>query len=265
MTSPVDIANQALDQIGARGVITSIFPSDGSQSADVCARHYQPRMDSLFRAALWNCARFQAPLTLLKARPGTLENPDGATTPTPPFPWMYEYAWPTSPFALRARYIVPMIQTGSTSAVPLTTGPSTVLPAYGGGRQPIRFLVAIDTDARGNQQKVILTDQPAAELVYTMRVDDPTLWDPELTDAAAMYLAAWIVTPIQGNLAQASRCEQSVKALVAAARVGDGNEGPNMVDTTPDWIMARSRGSGLLIPSVSQMWDALAFPGGEAF
>lgn len=265
--TPVDICNYALDQIGARASVTSISPSDGTQAGDTCARHYQPRMDSLFRSALWNCARFQTPngLTLLKARKGTPENPDGSVTSDPPFPWMYEYQWPSSPYALRARYIVPMVQSGSTTSVPLMTGPNVILPAAGSSKSPIPFLVSSDIDANGNQIRVILTNQPQAQLVYTARVTDPTLWDAELVDAASMYLATWLVTPIQGNLQQAARCQQLVKELVVAARVGDGNEGPNIVDMTPDWIAARARGSGFAMPAVAAMWDSLPFANGEVF
>lgn len=265
MVSPVDICNYALDQIAARATVTAINPSDGTQAGDVCSRNYQPRMDALFRSALWNCARFQQPLVLLKARAGTPENPSGTTTPEPPFPWMYEYATPTEPYMLRARYIMPMIQTGSGTSIPLTTGPQTVLPAFGSTTDPIPFLVATDTDAKGNLIRVILTNQPLAILVYTARVEDPTLWDPELIDAAAMYLASWIVMPVNGDLKQAAKCEAGVKMLVTEARVGDGNEGPNMTDQTPDWILARARGSGLSIPSVACMWDVLAFPSGIAY
>lgn len=265
--SPVDICNWALDQIGARASVTSINPGDGTLAGNTCSSNYQPRMDALFRGALWNCARFQTPagLTLMKARAGTPENPNGTVTPNPPFPWMYEYAWPSEPYCLRARYIIPMIQTGTGLSVPLTTGPTTILPAYGSNQPPVPFLVGNDVDDKGRVVKVILTNQPDAYLVYTMRVEDPTLWDPELIDAASMYLASWIVTPIQGNLQMAARCEAAVKQLVINARVGDGNEAPNMVDLTPDWIMARVRGSGLSIPSVAGMWDTLAFPSGVAF
>lgn len=264
--SPVDICNAALDQISARATVTSIDPSDGTQAADICARHYQPCMDSLFRSALWNCARFQTPagLTLLKARAGTPENPDGTTTPNPPMPWMYEYACPSAPYMLRGRYIVPIVQTGTGTTPPLMTGPVTILPAFAAG-DIIPFIVGTDVDKSGNIQRVILTNQPDAQMVYTARIDDPTLWDPEFRQAAEMYLATWIVMPIQGNLQQAARCEQAVKALVAQARSADGNEGPNMVDLTPDWIIARTRGSGLSIPSVACMWDSLAFPAGVAF
>ena len=47
MTSPVDIVNQALTEIGTRGVVTSISPSDGSAEANAASILYQPKLDAL--------------------------------------------------------------------------------------------------------------------------------------------------------------------------------------------------------------------------
>lgn len=263
MSSPVQIINQALDQISARASITSFDPTDGSQAADIAARNYQPRIDSLFRSAHWNCARTQQTLTLLRARAGTVENPSGAL-PQPPFPFLYEYACPTRPKMLKARYIVSKLITGvSASDVPLTTGPQTILPAMAGGTP--QFLVSSALDDKGNQIKVILTNAPQAELVYTARIDDPDLWDPSFEEAAVMLLAAWMAAPVNGSVSQAARCAQQAKALIMSARVSDGDEGSSSVDMTPDWIKARSGAGRTSISGVGATWDACAFPDGTMF
>src|SRR5579859_6133342 len=102
MTSPVDVCNMALDNIGARYSITSLSPPQPPPNAVMVARHYQPKIDALHRAAHWNFARAQAALTLLKAAKGTPENPDGTKLPIPPIPWQYEYGYP--PDCLAARF-----------------------------------------------------------------------------------------------------------------------------------------------------------------
>jgi len=63
--SEVDVCNMALDNIGARYSITSLTPPQPAPNAIMVARHYQPKIDALLRAAHWNFARKQATLTLL--------------------------------------------------------------------------------------------------------------------------------------------------------------------------------------------------------
>src|SRR5438105_10270304 len=111
MVSPVDVCNMSLDQIGARFSILSLNPPSPAPNAAVVARHYQPKLDALFRAAHWNCARRQTnrqgtqagqnPFSLIRAAQGTPENPSGTTLPLPPVPWQYQYLQP--PDCLKAR------------------------------------------------------------------------------------------------------------------------------------------------------------------
>src|ERR1700719_4577737 len=104
MVSAVDVANMALDNIGARYSITSLDPPQPAPNAVMVARHYQPKIDALHRAAHWNFTRKQAALSLLRAANGTPENPSGTTLPIPPVPWQYEYAYPSD--CLLARFLV---------------------------------------------------------------------------------------------------------------------------------------------------------------
>src|SRR5882724_10452051 len=182
--TPVDIVNTALDNIGARFSVTSLNPPLPPPNAAVCARQYQLRMDALFRAAHWNCARRQTTggLTLLKAAQGTPENPNGTTLPIPPIPWQYEYAYPSD--CLAARYLIPNPPTIGSTSPPILSGGVAQTPIW---YPPIgfKFAVAIDNDASGNQIKVILTDLEFAQLVYTARIDNPDLWDPHFQNAAS--------------------------------------------------------------------------------
>jgi len=260
--TPVDIVNTALDNIGARMSITSLNPPLPPPNAAVCARQYQLRLDALFRAAHWNCARRQTSngLTLLKAAIGTPENASG-TLPVPPIPWQYEYAYPSD--CLAVRFLVPN---------PPTTG-STVPPILAGGVMqtnpwwpPIgyKFAVAIDTDAAGNQIKVILTDLEFAQVVYTARIDNPDLWDPHFQNAASATLGAWLVNPLARNAQVLKEQIEIAKSIIIGARISDGNEGVTSTDHDPDWMRVRgSSAYGYLTgPTTWYGWDSMGFPGG---
>jgi len=240
MTSPVDLCNLALDRISARSSITGINPPSppNNLAAQVASRNYQTQVDAVFRAANWNSARKQAPLTLLKARFGTPENPSGAL-PQPPFPWLYEYAWPND--CLKFRFVIPTPNLPTTTQPPLTTG-----SGYGyfpRANTSMPFVPAIDTDANNNQVKVVLTNAARAQGVYTARIDDVDLWDAQLQNAVIGALAAWFCPPITGDDKKTAMQIQVAVGLLNAARMADGNEGISNVDIIPDWMNIRSTGS----------------------
>ena len=269
MTAPVDVCNLALDQLRMGVTVQSINPSDGTLAGDVMSRTYQGRVDAVSRAAQWNCLRAEGPLSLLRARQGTIFNPTGASSSNPPAGWLYEYAWPSTPWCLRVRYVFPSIPasgaaTGpiiSLPSIPLTTGNVATFPDGVGGRViSAPFTVSTDFDGQGNRVKVILTNVPYAQCVYTSRVEDPDLWDPQFLDAVVMTLAAWTAEPIAGSTALAKDKSQIAQGLIIAARVSDGNEGTQTSDYTPDWISIRGgRSMGLTSPGVTA-WDTLSLP-----
>lgn len=253
----VGIVNQALDQIGARTTIQSLNPPMPlGVVAEAAARNYQPRLDSLMRAAPWGCLRFQADLTLLKAAQGTPENGDGSS-PQPPIPWRYEYALPTNPVCLRARYVIPQdIGSGTTTPVLVGLGQTTLRVS-----NAMPFAVAVDTDANGVVVKTLLTNAENAQLVYTARITNPDLWDAQFVDAAVATLAAWLVNPVAGSRELMQERVQMAAALVAQARITDGNEAIGTIDHVPDWIQARGLYfSGAHNPECP--WDTLSFPDG---
>jgi hypothetical protein len=255
----VTIVNMALAEIGAQAQVSSINPSDGSAEGNVASLFYQPKIDDLHRAAHWNFARFQGPLTLLKAAKGTPENPTGTSTLIPPQPWAYSYAYPSD--CLKARYILPVMPTTGGS-VPFTTADNTGTPGYASDFA-VRFLVGTDTDALGNRVRCILTNMSQAQLVYTGRVTDPNLWDPAFTQAATSYLGAWFVNALARNAALHKDQMQTAIRVIQTARISDGNEGPVTQDHMPDWIRARGSspayvGNGAFYYG----WDIINFPNG---
>lgn len=259
ITSPVQFCNLALSQSGSRAQVQSISPSDGTAAGDACTLLYQPTVDAFARGAHWNCLRFQASLTLLKAAAGTPENLDGAG-PQPPQPWLYEYALPND--CLKARFVVPILQQRQPNP-PLTTGPSVVIAATI-ARYAVPFLVAVDTDTQTppNEAQVILTNLRGAQLVYTKRLANIALWDSQFVMGAKAALAAWLVPALSLNAQLMALSIQIAKGTLDSARITDGNEGPISQDHTPDWILIRGGGSpnpaGLFIAP----WDSFEFPGG---
>lgn len=262
MTSPVDVANMALDNIGARYSITSLDPPQPAPNAVLVARHYQPKMDALHRAAHWNFARKQAPLTLLKAAKGTPENPNGTTLPRPPVPWQYEYGYPSD--CLLARNLIACPQNMAGSDMPFLGGGTFATPLwpYTPG---YKFVVGVDTDAEGNQIKVILTDLEFAQLVYTARIVNPDLWDSQFLLAASAFLGSWLINPTSGDGEMLKGMIGIVSSIITQARVADGNEGQTTTDQIPDWMAVRGV-TGMWFmsgePLSSYGWQSLGFPGG---
>ena len=99
----------------------------------------------------------------------------------------------------------------------------------------VRFEVAGDSTSR-----FVLCDEPAAEAIYTARVDDPNLYDAGFASALVDQLAAHIAYPITQKTETAVRLAQMARAALADAMAADVNEaeGSNG-DRVPDWIAAR--------------------------
>ena len=263
---PVDVCNLALSQIAARAAVTTIAPSDGTKAGDACALLYQPTVDAFARAAHWNCLRFTAQLTLLKAAAGTPENTNGTTLPVPPPGWIYEYALP--PDCLKARFIIPRL-TQQAPSPPLTTAGGMFLPAQLGA-MAIPFTPAVDLDQNGNEIAVLLTNVGTAlsgppSLVYTRRLTNIGLWDAQFLMGAKAALAAWLVNPMNAAASMMQMAMAIAKGTLDAARISDGNEGPQTQDHTPDWIAARGGGRARPGGPFIAPWDSFGFPGGASY
>lgn len=267
MTAPVDLCNLALDQISARTSIAGINPASppNNIAAQVASRTYQTQADAVFRAAHWNSARLQNPLTLLRAAQGTPENPNGTTLPLPPIPWTYEYAYPDD--ALLIRFVIPKAP-NAVGTVPLMTNVGFVQRPLVTTSLP--FVPAIDYDQNGNQIKVILTNARNADAVYTARVANIDLWDASLQNAVIGTLAAWFVLPVTGDKSLLQARVQLAVGLINAARMSDGNEGITSSDIPVDWMQIRNTGAGFgdgfsFGSPYLAGWDNIAMPNGVSY
>lgn len=242
----VSICNLALLKIGQQVTIQSVTPPkpDGSAAAAACAVLYQPTMDALFGAAKWNFARKQIYLTQVKTAISTTST-SVPLADRPPEPFLYEYLYPDD--CIMARFIPAIAVTASTSTstVPFTTGANAVDPWTGWTNQPARFVVANDATISPSfvQTKVILTNQPQAQLIYTVRVTDPNVWDQQFVDAASSSLAAWLVPALALNMPLMNMQIKIAQGIINSARISDGNEGLTYQESLPDWIVARYQSS----------------------
>lgn len=256
----------ALDQISARATITGINPPSppNNVAAAAASRIYQLQVDAVFRSAHWNSARKQAKLTLLKARRGTPQNPNGEL-PEPPVPWLYEYAYPQD--CLKVRFVLPSPDLPVAGQAPLMTNIGVTTQPFVNTGLP--FVPAIGTDAHNNQIKVVLTNAPRAEAVYTARIDNIDLWDSALQNAVIGALAAWLCAPVSGSDDKRKLQIAIASALIKEARISDGNEGITSMDHIPDWMQIRNVGGGFwgINGNCGFMggWDSWGAPDGVSY
>lgn len=233
----LSIFNRALLAIGSQAQISSI--QEDSTQAAACNALFTPTFEQVARAAYWNCLRKQAVLTVVAAAAGTPENPDGTSLIIPPSPFLYAYAYPSD--CLAARCVLPYYTTSPGNVIsPNLLASNTYLPDFG----QIPFKVGYFTDANGNPLTVILTNQPQAQLVYTVNQPNPQLWDSEFQGAVVATLAAQLVPALALNMSLMKMQIAIADKIITDARVRDANEGSNTQDHIPDWIRARNSGNG---------------------
>lgn len=242
MASETELCNRALGQAGAQTTIQSI-DDQRDKAAQTCRLYFGPTRDAMLRAAHWDFARKAAYLTVIKALPGTPENPstgDGYWQPQYPAPpWVYSYQYPSDCIAVR--YISPQLQTGwNSDQIPIT--PVQVgYPLYFGNLciRPQKFMVAHDTDLQGQACRCVLSDQNLAIAIYTVRVTNPDLWDSSFEEGFVDALAARLVFPLSGDKTLRRDLIASAKRSILEAQARDGNEGLKFDDAVPDWIRIR--------------------------
>ena len=95
-----------------------------------------------------------------------------------------------------------------------------------------------------SDQRVILTNQEYATLVYVRQITNPNVMDPLFQDAWAAVLGSRMAIALSGNKDVANLAIGRANELIAEARKADGNEGLTVNDVTPDWIRIRGIAGG---------------------
>jgi hypothetical protein len=259
---PADVANQALDAIGFKFTIGDL--QEGTRPAQVLLRAYSQSLRQMFRAANWNFARKTSDLVLLADATGQSQDVPNIV----PQPWTYEYEYPTD--CMRVRYI-PWNFNNQVGGAP--TGniaiPSTPLvsnlgqPPYLGQRiRPARFQQAFDTnytpqlgqvwwETQGISpigRVVLLTNVKHAQVVYTVYIPYPSVWDALFRAAFVAYLGSEVAFALHDDpkLGMSARNTQIaiVKQKLIEARLNDGNESTSSSDIAVDWMRTRNVGGG---------------------
>lgn len=240
----IAIYNIALGKVGTRTTVSAT--TEGSNEANSCNVYYESVRDAMLRGAPWNFARSQILLTQLKSA----QDPANS----PPAPWGYEYAYPND--CIRARFILPQIPPSlGLDGVPLDSSGAQVLPQLIMG-PPVKFSLGVDADASGNDIRVILTNQYQAQLVYTKKIVDPNLYDPEYIEALGTALAAAVCRNVTGDRVLAADLRQEALNLLNEARATNGSEGLEVLNPTPDWMRVRGYNSDYQ-PLGYNDWDSL--------
>ena len=124
--------------------------------------------------------------------------------------------------------------------VPLTSAPNNIarVPPVPTG---IPFVPGTDVDPNNNPIRVILTNLPNAQLIYTKDLSQlPMTWDSLFMSAATSFLGCYLINANARNASQYGQMVASFSSMLDQARVVNGYEGgPGSVDRVPDFIRAR--------------------------
>lgn len=262
--TPAGIANQAMDAI--------MWPEnrlgdleEGTTEAQICLRSYGECIKQLLRAAPWDFARKQAPLTLLADASGN--TPLVGTIV--PRGWIYEYAYPDDCAKMRfipANFanLASNIPAGNIEISPAPPVNGLAVQPIGMRVVPTRFLVASDTNypIQGGPQPwdvpgvspqgrvVVLSNVREAQAVYTGTMVYPSMWDSLFRSALVAYLASEIAGPlwarkdVKTGIAMRDHQIPIVMSKVKEARLTSANEGISTSDLAVDWMRTRRSGGG---------------------
>lgn len=94
------------------------------------------------------------------------------------------------------------------------------------------------------RQRVILTNQEFATLVYVADCLDPNLFDELFIEAYVRVIGASIANALSGDKKIVKMAIDEANIIIGQARAADANEGLTINDVTPDWIRTR----GIIFP-----------------
>lgn len=205
MASRVDICNIALSRIGVSQFIANI-ETERSNEANVCRLFFDPMRDFALRDYPWSFAKREIALAQL----------DGDA----PVHWAYKYALPSDCLMVRS----------------VVTAGALRVPRHD---QRTTFEIANEAGPQGDI-RVLYTGQPNAVLIYTKRIEDPTLFDPIFVSAFAYLLASEIALPLTVKETIAKQCRDAYVLISSRAAAVNMNEAEEGVDPEPEAIEYRN-------------------------
>lgn len=210
MSTETDLVNTALGMIGY-DPINDINDLNDMRSK-VAKRLYPNARDATLRSVHWNCATIWSPaLGELATNPASDE-------------WGHAYNLPTNPYCLKVQRIL--------------AGTHVDRVHYKHPTQ-IAYKVAVSQITGEAPARILLCDQSPVKIVYTARILDVTMYDPNLWDAIAERLAADFAGALvkDGKLKTAMLQSWAVKYEIAAGV--DESEGDQDDFTTTDLLSVR--------------------------
>lgn len=210
VSSPAEVCNLALLKVGSRQLLTSL--EENTAESQACKALYAHNRDLVLAAAEWSFSTRHAELA---------EVTDGAVSG-----WGYVYALPTD-------CGTPLyIWTGARNPPPEDRLPFK-----------LEWLEVLDaTGRRTFDGKVLLTDQPDAELVYARKMDrdqHTSLFTPGFVEALAAKLAMELVRAVPVKLQGARDLAQEYRIALSSAVAQDRQASTPDVD--PEGSLVRAR------------------------
>ena len=216
-SSEVEIVNMAASRIG----ITDLLPDEGAELATIAT---ETRKALAQQGALWYPKTRDEVLRRFRWPFATVRKALGLAVGVTRTDWEYVYALPASCLTVRA-ITVEGTRDPRWDEVP----PHKIEGRYTSGGQVV--------------SRVLLCDVEAAELVYTARVEDPTLFPPDfesaLVERLAAELARALVKGAEGmNLA--ITCMKEAERLLWVAAAAAASEEQPVVDDVSSFERARN-------------------------
>lgn len=209
--SDVDICNRALSTAGVTALIESLDQA-GSVEAEQCRLWFARLRDELLRDRVWKFATRRAVLALVAGETRT--------------DWTFVYALPDQ--CLKARFLVlpggrsPWVVNGQPwtyyqGALPTVGVPSAVRTL------PMEIEARVD-DAGQVIGKILLCDVEEAELVYTVRAENPQAFDPDFEAALELLLASKLALSLKKDAAMSKSLAQDAEFACRKAGANAVNE-----------------------------------------
>jgi hypothetical protein len=203
MATQVAIYNLALTRCGVTQPVTAL--DESSTGAQQCAAVYEICRDEVLRAFPWEFAAARAALSLIEEDP----NDD----------WYYSYAWPSDCITPR---MIPGGERGTSQAFVRSYTPEVTVDE-------------VTTPA----VRHILTDVEDAELIYTARVTDPTLYDSDFVSALAWRMAMDVSIGMSRAPNFYQTAERNYFASISKAKANAANETQRDAPPESDFITER--------------------------
>ncbi len=206
MSSPIDVANYALDTIGISESISDF--SDRTTTARVCSRWFDQCREEVLRDFPWPFAKRVMPLAVVadQTAPG----------------WTFVYQYPTD--AVR---IIAVGEEYGLGGMQVGVGGIRYSPfydGYSGSTYRAPWEVRLNDD---NASRVIVCSMQNAWVEYVSKVENVGVWPPDAIAALYLRLAAAIGGPLKADANLVRGAQQTYEFMRARAAANSQNEARN--------------------------------------